>query len=109
MKKKSKVLLIILCVAILSPFVLGFCLNIMQNRIEHKLRSLELGMTREQVQNIMGEPSHIGNYTLKGRKRESWVYPCFDPGLSGSNSCIFDSNTGILFKIYIDEEVIKNR
>ena len=107
--KIIRILLIILCVAILSSFVLVFCLNIMQNRIERKLRSLELGMTREQVKNIMGEPSRISNYALKGRKRESWVYPYFDPGGSGDNSCIFDSNTGILFKIYIDEDVIKNR
>ena len=92
---------------ILSPFTLGFSLNIIQEGIERKLRTLELGMTREHVKNIMGEPSDISNYSLKGRNLESWGYPYFDPGLSGSNSCTFDSNTGILVKIYIDEDVIK--
>ena len=58
-----------------------------------KTHRVELGMTKAQVEQIMGSPTHTGEYQSEGRRREIWYFP--DSRVTSDHSrCIFDKNTG---------------
>ena len=61
--------------------------------IREKIHRVELGMTKAQVEQIMGSPTHTGEYQSEGRRREIWCFP--DSRVASEPSrCIFDKNTG---------------
>lgn len=75
------------------------------------LRSVKLGMTKEEVIRIMGEPINRTEYkSVSGRQKQHWFYHT-PLEASTLNSCAFDANTGKVTDIwYADDEThIKER
>lgn len=66
--------------------------------IERKIKIIKLGMTKDEVKSIMGEPMGTDVYEYKGIKKEVWI---FDHSKSASVSpqCIFDAGTGKVIEV----------
>jgi outer membrane protein assembly factor BamE (lipoprotein component of BamABCDE complex) len=68
------------------------------------MRAVELGMTREQVESIMGNPAKINKYVSYGLNMETWYYPQWDAA-SEPVCCMFDSDANKVVKVVIYSEV----
>lgn len=100
---------VITLVVILIVLIVVACyLLVVQDRqaseTGRNLRSVKLGMTKEEVIRIMGEPINRDEYMFKGKRRETWYY--LSPTWASTlNSCAFDVNTGKVTDIwYADDE-----
>lgn len=64
------------------------------SRTSQKIRTVELGMTKEQVLEIMGPPDEV----IEVRHLIIWYYP-YPIGASEFTSCEFDKDTGRVIRV----------
>lgn len=99
------IFIFVVLVGSLHLFVLH--LERIDNRLANKLRQVELGMTREQVMAIVGEPLNASTSDLLGVCIELWTYPN-QASTSGDYSCRFDCENGRVIAITINEDYIRD-
>jgi hypothetical protein len=70
--------------------------------IENKIKTLKIGMTREEVQKIVGKAEKISQYEYKGIKYEDWYFKT--PVLASTQtSCSFNPYTGKVIEVIYGE------
>lgn len=68
-------------------------------------RKLEIGMTRAQVEAIMGRPSSIKQREFRGRSEEMLLYP--SPRLASEQTlCVIDKETGLVVEVRCGESYL---
>ena len=68
---------------------------------EEKLRTVKLGMTREQVRTIVGEPMQVAQFKFLGKKLEQWYFPQDVATASDATVCTFDVDSGRVIEVQI--------
>ena len=106
MKKRNKIICIvagsILCAAFGVIYWQERASTILLKEIERKLETVELGMSREQVRSIVGDPTDILSYdAVRGLKKEYWYFSRDPATASDPLCCVFDSDTGEVIEIII--------
>ena len=69
-------------------------------KMEDKLRTVEIGMAREQVRSIVGEPKKISQSKFGGKRWEEWEW-LQRTGSSEFTYCTFNADTGKLVEVVI--------
>ncbi|MHC4332212.1 MAG: outer membrane protein assembly factor BamE domain-containing protein [Planctomycetota bacterium] len=77
----------------------------MYKQIEEKLPNVKLGMTREQVRSIVGEPESVSKFDYRGRKLETWYFPQELATVSDRTHCTFDADTGRAIRVTVRGKV----
>jgi hypothetical protein len=70
-------------------------------QVEEKLPNVKLGMTREQVRTIVGEPESVSKFDYRGRKLETWYFPQELATVSDRTYCTFDADTGRVIRVTV--------
>ncbi|MFH1655742.1 MAG: hypothetical protein ABH954_03940 [Candidatus Omnitrophota bacterium] len=65
----KKFLLILVCLGLTS------CVFVSQNMNESGLQGIAVGMSKQEVQNSLGEPSQVKTVIIGIKEYESWLYP----------------------------------
>ncbi len=73
-----------------------------QDDIIERLKTLKIGMTREEVEKIMRKPERVRFYDSDGKKKEKWYYKSSISASAGS-SCTFDVKTGKVIRVQAGE------
>ena len=64
--------------------------NQFYKEIREKIQTVKLGMSKDEVKKIMGEPLNIGEYNREGKSYEVWTYP-FSIVAAESCYCLFNN------------------
>ena len=114
MPLKTKIIVIVMCLMFLAS--IGICLTAIYTplgailldmtpskkreyqQIKQKMRLIEIGMTKEQVKEILGPPESV----VKSERYEMWYYPDYRSA-SEPSSCAFYIKTDRVAYVVNDE------
>jgi hypothetical protein len=66
--------------------------------VEARIKTIELGFTKEQVKSVMGEPLEIVKFEDRGLKTEIWIFP-HSKVASEPPRCVFDKESGKVIEV----------
>ena len=72
-------------------------------RIREQIRQVQVGMDKQQVQSLMGEPKDIRTVKDKSQTLEVWTFD-YPVAASQPPMCMFDMSTGKVVKVISGEE-----
>lgn len=92
----------ILLIAAIIPIFVWTCGEKKAKELLEKCEHLEIGMTREQVDSIMGEPISVKEGEFRGRMEMTLVY--LSPRVASEfTQCVIDKETGLVIEIRCGE------
>jgi hypothetical protein len=68
------------------------------SEFQRRCSELKQGMTRQQVESMVGRPQTISFHTFKSLTEETWCYDCRSIRATPA-VCCFDSTSGLLIKV----------